>query len=293
MATSTTSASTRLRRAALGRLDRRLDGRRLALASARHLVAELEGDALLPRMRCICRATSASMPGRMRSRNSTTVTSAPSRRQTEPSSRPMTPAPTTSSLFGTFAQRQRAGRGDDALLVDVDARQRRDVGAGGDDDGLACRAPAASPSTTVTSTLPGAGDAARRRGSVDLVLLAQERDAVGVALHALVLVGQHRARDRASGVDLDAHAGEAVAGLLEELGGVQQRLGGDAADVEAGAAVRRALLDDGDLQAELGGADGAHVAARAGADDDEIVGAQSAGLPLELQRAAGRPNAQT
>ena len=52
-------------------------------------------------MRWNCRATSLSMPGRMRSRNSTTVTLAPSRCQTEPSSSPMTPAPITSRCFGT------------------------------------------------------------------------------------------------------------------------------------------------------------------------------------------------
>ena len=34
---------------------------------------------------------------------------------------------------------------------------------------------------------------------------------------------------------------------------------------------RRALVDHRDLQPELRGADGADIAARAGADDDEIV----------------------
>ena len=43
------------------------------------------------------------MPGRMRSRNSTTVTLAPSRCHTEPSSSPITPAPTISSLPGTLS----------------------------------------------------------------------------------------------------------------------------------------------------------------------------------------------
>ncbi len=50
---------------------------------------------------CACRRTSPSMPGRMPSRNSTTVTCAPSRRHTDPSSRPITPAPTTSRCLGT------------------------------------------------------------------------------------------------------------------------------------------------------------------------------------------------
>ena len=58
---------------------------------------------------------------------------------------------------------------------------------------------------------------------------------------------------------------------------MQQRLGGDAADVEAGAAMGGALLDDGDLHAKLRGANGAHIAARAGADDDQIVGGTHGG----------------
>ena len=76
------------------------------------------------------------MPGRMRSRNSTTITFAPSRRQTEPSSSPITPAPTTRSFCGHLGEHERAGRGHDALLVDRDALEPRDVGAGGDDDRL-------------------------------------------------------------------------------------------------------------------------------------------------------------
>mmetsp|Transcript_21416 Transcript_21416/g.50785 ORF Transcript_21416/g.50785 Transcript_21416/m.50785 type:complete len:225 (+) Transcript_21416:572-1246(+) len=45
-------------------------------------------------------AISESRPGVMWSRNSTTVTSVPSRRQTEPISRPMTPAPMTIIFLG-------------------------------------------------------------------------------------------------------------------------------------------------------------------------------------------------
>ena len=51
--------------------------------------------------RCAWRRTSPSMPGNTPSRNSTTVTCAPSRRHTEPSSSPITPAPTTSRCSGT------------------------------------------------------------------------------------------------------------------------------------------------------------------------------------------------
>lgn len=56
------------------------------------------------------------------------------------------------------------------------------------------------------------------------------------------------------------------------FGGVQQGLGRDAADIQAGAAQGGAFIDEGDLEAELGGAEGANVAAGAGADDDEVEG---------------------
>jgi len=71
---------------------------------------------------------------------------------------------------------------------------------------------------------------------------------------------------------LNAHAGEAVPRLVEQLGGMQQRLGWDAANVETGAAVRGAFLHHGHLEAELGRTNGAHIATRAGADHDQVVG---------------------
>ena len=56
------------------------------------------------RRRWNCLASSRSMPGSMRSKYSTTVTFAPSLLHTDPSSRPMTPAPTTTRCFGTFSK---------------------------------------------------------------------------------------------------------------------------------------------------------------------------------------------
>ena len=55
----------------------------------------------LSKMRCTCRQTSLSIPGKIRSSNSTTITLEPRRRHTEPSSSPMTPAPMTSIRSGT------------------------------------------------------------------------------------------------------------------------------------------------------------------------------------------------
>ena len=61
----------------------------------------------------------------------------------------------------------------------------------------------------------------------------------------------------------------ALAGVVGELGGVQQRLGRDAAVVQAGAA-HLVRLDQGDGHAQLGGAQGGGVAAAASAQDDDV-----------------------
>src|SRR5262249_45960095 len=168
-------------------------------------------------------------------------------------------------------ENQSAGRGHDAPLVDIDAGQACHVRAGGDDDRLAFDglAPAVS---GLHLDLAGCNDAAGAVKGVDLVLLEQEGDALDIAVNALVLEFHHGGKIELRLADLDAHLVEQMAGLFVELGGVQQRLGGNATDVEAGAAEGLVLFDYGNLHAELCRADGADIAAGAGADDDEIVG---------------------
>ena len=67
------------------------------------LAPSLKSRPCLVSTRWNCLATSPSMPPRIVSRYSTTVTLAPSRAQTEPSSSPMTPPPTTTMVAGTLA----------------------------------------------------------------------------------------------------------------------------------------------------------------------------------------------
>ena len=169
-----------------------------------------------------------------------------------------------------FGQFERAGRGDDLLLVDRDTGQRRHFRAGGDQDVL-CRQRVFH-RTIVADDSNGARrlDAARARVRGDLVLLEQEGDALGrgvdnlaLALHELGEVERGRRQH-------DAVHAEIVPRFLEQVRGLQQCLRRNAADVEAGAAQGRALLDDGDFQAELGRADRGDVAAGSGADHDEI-----------------------
>ena len=85
---------------------------------------------------------------------------------------------------------------------------------------------------------------------------------------------------RPAGADRDAPLLR-VLDDLQRMRVLEQRLGRDAAPQQARAAERLLLLDDGDLQTELRGADGGHVAAGAGADDDDVVFVQ---VSLSFQR---------
>ena len=168
----------------------------------------------------------------------------------------MTPAPITTSVSGTLSSVERAGRGDDLLLVDFDALEPGHVGAGGDDDVLRLDDVLA---VDLRPCRPqDLGRAADRR---DLVLLEQEIDALGVAVDRFLLE-HHHLREIERRRHADTHLGEGMLGLGEELGGMQQRLGGNAADIETGAAMSGALLDHRHLHAELGRADGADIARR-------------------------------
>ena len=169
-----------------------------------------------------------------------------------------------------LVEHQRAGRRHDALFVDLDAAQLGHVGAGGDDDGFRFQRLRLAVGACHFD-LAGRGDAAGAVKGVDLVLLEQEIDALDVAVDALVLERHHRRQIELGRGDADAHFAERMPGLLEQLGGVQQRLRRNAADIEAGAAEGGALLDHRGFQPELRRANGADIAAGAGADDDEVV----------------------
>ena len=85
-----------------------------------------------------------------------------------------------------------------------------------------------------------------------------------------LLVGQDLVEVDAleDGVDADRRC---MAGLVGDLRGVQQGLGGDAAAVQA-RPTQLVTLDEGDGQAELGSPQRARVAAAATAQDDQVVG---------------------
>ena len=146
---------------------------------------------------CASLRTSPSMPGRIWSRNSTTVTLAPSRRQTLPSSSPITPPPITTMWPGTLGSASAPVNRRSRFMVDLDAGQRRDARAGGDDDILRrvglCRRrrPLSLPVNLRMALQP-----------FDLVLLEQELDAAGQPLDRLEPCAVHRGRGRARRPDV-------------------------------------------------------------------------------------------
>jgi hypothetical protein len=173
------------------------------------------------------------------------------------------------------SQIERASVVDDVFAVERHAFQLDRYRAGRDDDVRArdLRGRAVLSRDLHRAVRQQLAEAVIRR---DLVGLEQLHDAARELLHDLVLAADHRSDIDRRLLRRDAVVLERMFQVVELLGGIQQRLGGDAADVEAGAAqgglavLADVAVDAGRLQAKLGGADGGVVAGRAGTDDDDV-----------------------
>src|SRR5581483_1418224 len=259
----------RLRRATLRRLDAHLE--RLARSIDRgDLGGELEDEALLLEQALRLAADLAVHAGQRAvekfDHGDLRPKAAPHRAKLEPDDA----GANDKEALRDGGQLQRSGRRHNALLVDLDAAQLGDIGAGGDHDRLRLQRLRLA-IIALHFDLAGRGDAAGTAEGVDLVLLQQEVDALDVAFDAFVLELHHRREIELRLADADAHHREVLGRHFEHIGGVQQRLRWDAAYIEAGAAEGGALFHHRGLQAKLRRADGADVTAGAGANDDEIV----------------------
>ena len=106
------------------------------------------------------------------------------------------------------------------------------------------------PASEVTSSFPGTRQAAETLDHVDLVLLHQEVDALGVLGDDLVLAVEDQREIQARIFAMDA-VFDGVLEMLPNVGRVQEGFGGNAAHMQAAAAQFRVFFDDGDLQAVL------------------------------------------
>ena len=111
-----------------------------------------------------------------------------------------------------------------------------------------------------------------------LSLLEQALQALVEPADDAVLVRVDPGHVDADQVGLDAEL-LALAGLVGDLGRVQQRLGRDAAAVQAGAA-QLGLVDQRHREVQLGRAQGGGVSAAAGAEDHDVEGSAAAGSRL-------------
>ena len=141
--------------------------------------------------------------------------------------------------FRHFADSERASIGKYEFLVEIGAGQRARIGARRD-DGVFGEQGLRRFARDLYLAAFGIGfhKTAATVEKLDFVFLEQVNDAVVILFDDLVLARQHLPDIDAQPLDLDAVLRELVAGVLEILRRLQQRLGRNAADVGAGAAER-------------------------------------------------------
>ncbi len=105
---------------------------------------------------------------------------------------------------------------------------------------------------------------------VDLVLLHQELDALGMLRDDLVFAIQHLGVIELRVFALDPLVG-GVHEVFPQVGCVEQRLGRDAAHMQTGAAEFGIFFDDRGLQAVLAGADRRGVAPGAAPNHNQVI----------------------
>ena len=187
---------------------------------------------------------------------------------------PTTPPPMTASRVGiSFSSRIWSESMVCSAPFQRDSRDRR---AGGDHDVLGLDGVVADLDSALAAKLACAaidGDAARLEQPFDA--LDQLIDDCSLPLLRNRPVESDRVGDEA---ELGAALGEAV-----QLGGLEQRLGRDAATHEARAA-EPVLLDDRRLRAELSGTQGGDVAARPATEDHNIERISHSSFLYEVSR---------
>ena len=131
----------------------------------------------------------------------------------------------------------------------------------------------------VHAILRGPGELAVAADGLDLILLHQEFETLGVLGHDFSFAILDGGPVQLAGVDaFDAELFRFFE-VIPQLGVEQQRLGWNATDVQAGAAENVIFFDECGLQAVLAGADGGSVSGRAAADNGDVINGFWQGCP--------------
>ena len=212
------------------------------------------------------RTRSGSQPGIKLSSSSTTVMLAPSAWYTAAISRPMIPPPIINMT-------SRISSSASASVESI----KRGSSFGNDGICVACEPAAMMAFSKACEPCPlrspprayGADEAAVTLHGLHLALLGEPGQSFGQTAHHRVLPAAQLLE-----IQLGRTKDDAVlchrAGLFDDLRGVQQRLGRDAADVETNTAQRRVALDQDGLLAEVGGPKRGRVATGPGTQDDDL-----------------------
>src|SRR5262249_31977863 len=147
---------------------------------------------------------------------------------------------------------------DDALAIELDARQRASARTGREDHVLRLDRLAADVDAMRLPRARARQELRHAHDRIDPVLLEQEADALGDLVGDVARALDDRGKVRAHALDDHAELARAVR-VLEDLGGLEKRLRRDAAPVEADAAEAFAL-DARGLEPELRCADRGDVA---------------------------------
>ena len=168
-------------------------------------------------------------------------------------------------------QLERAARVDDARIVRHE-RQPHRLGTGGDDAMLEANAFAAAALGDLEHMR--ADELADAAYHLDLALLGQHGQSAGQLAHHARLPGAQLAGVHPGRLEHNAMRTH-LARIFNDLRGVQQRLGRNAADVEAHAAECLPALDQRDLEPEIRGAKGRGVTAGPRAQHQQLRAARS------------------
>ena len=215
----------------------------------------------LRRARVSCFDDHSSSAATSRGSASTIVTAAPNDAQMLANSTPMTPPPSTTTRFGSSGNVECLVAREDAA-TDLESGQAPDLRAGREHQRRA--------GDRAIADVHGAPSAVAA-GSVhhlDLVAANQPLQALVQAVDRRVLVGVDTSEVDSVERRPDPE-GRRVRDGVGDLGGVHERLGGDASSVQAGAA-DLVLFDQGDGLAQLRGAEGAGVPAGSTAENQDV-----------------------
>lgn len=149
-------------------------------------------------------------------------------------------------LLGNLLELKSTSAGNDALLINVQAGERRGLGTGGNKDVLA----ADGLLTTIEQIdLDGVGidEGAGSLDVVDTVLLQQELNTLGQTLNGGLLGLEHLSEVELDIANLDTALLGVVENLVVKVGVVEEGLGGDTANVQASTTELSALLDTNGL----------------------------------------------